>query len=133
MMPIDGRLYITYCFKNYGKTPAIINDISHGIEISFAPPDPHYTVSDLIPRETVIAPSGTTDTQTCTISTNLSTVKDAMPLSTGESYIWFYGRIDYKDVFGSMGQTHRFFFRYIDTGKGFRFQPYDYKHYNKST
>jgi hypothetical protein len=133
-MPIsDRRLLITYEFKNYGKTPAVIMAISHGIAISREPPDPVYTLSNLIPQETVIAPSGTTDEQTCTFNTNFETVKDAMPLSTGESYIWFYGRIGYKDIFGDIGQTHRFFFRYIDTGKGFRFQPYDYKHYNKST
>jgi hypothetical protein len=133
-MPIiDRRLLITYGFKNYGKTPAVIREISHGIAISREPPDPVYTLSNLIPQETVIAPSGTTDEQTCIFDTNLETVKDAMPLSTGEAYIWFYGRIDYKDIFGDMNQTHRFFFRYIDTGKGFRFQPYDYKHYNKST
>jgi hypothetical protein len=36
-MPIDGQLVVTYCFKNYGKTPAVISEISHGIEISPTP------------------------------------------------------------------------------------------------
>ena len=123
---------IEYSFKNYGKTPGIISEVSHGLEVHHGPPDPVYAVSDHLFVEHMIAAGGYTEQQKFDGPILFDTVADGLPLVNGEKHFWFYGRFDYEDVFGNP-QVHRWLIRYVKTGLKWGFQPYDYKHYNKSS
>jgi hypothetical protein len=80
----------------------------------------------------MIAAGTETETQRFDGPVLFDTIADGLPISTGQKQFWFYGRFDYEDVFGNP-QVHRFLMRYVKTGLHWGFQPYDYKHYNKST
>jgi hypothetical protein len=123
---------IEYVFKNYGKTPGIISEVSHGLAVHPGPPDPVYTVSGHLFVENMIAAGEETELQKFDGPVLFHTVADGLPILTGQKHFWFYGRFDYEDVFGNP-QVHRFLMRYVKTGLRWGFQPYDYKHYNKST
>lgn len=130
-MATDGNAAVQYFFKNYGKTPAIYRENSHGIVISAQPPEPVYALSEQIPTQHMIEPGSGTDDQVCSERLPINTVGDVMPIYRGESFFWFFGSIDYTDVFGEQ-RVDRFLFRYVKLGGKWRFQPYDYKHYNSS-
>ncbi|MHC2839797.1 hypothetical protein [Bradyrhizobium diazoefficiens] len=131
-MPYSFEPVIEYAFKNYGKTPGIISEVSHGLIVHEAPPDPVYQVSDHLFVENMIAAGETTETQKFDGPVLFDTIADALPILTGQKHFWFCGRFDYTDVFGNP-QVHRFFMRYVKTGLQWGFQPYDHKHYNQSS
>jgi hypothetical protein len=80
----------------------------------------------------MIGANGRTELQQLKKTLPIYTVGDGLPLVRGESNIWFYGRLDYEDVFGG-GQTHRWLMRFIRVRTDWRLQSYDYRHYNSST
>jgi hypothetical protein len=131
-MPFSFGPIIEYAFKNYGKTPGIIKEVSHGLSVNEGPPDPVYTVSKHLFVENMIAAGGTTEAQKFDGPTLFRNIETAMPVIQGQAHFWFYGRFDYEDVFGNP-QVHRFFMRYVKIGLNWGFQPYDHKHYNEST
>lgn len=131
---MSGDIVINYHFKNYGKTPGIVREISHGVALSPHPPDPVYQVIAQAPTENMIAPSGRTDTQTCIKQISVNSIADALLLENGSTHIWFYGRFDYDDVITNEPQVHRFYFRYVRLeAHRFRLQAIDHRHYNEST
>lgn len=130
-LTLNGKRLVDYYFRNYGKTPAIIREVSHGITVSLTPPIPVYTVAPELEGQ-VVETGGATHPLICEEQTSVVTVGDALKVAKGETYFWFFGKVEYIDVFGAP-RTHRFLFRYARLGKRFRFQPYDYKHYNQST
>lgn len=123
---------IEYAFKNYGKTPGIISEVSHGLEVHPGPPDPVYIVSDHLFIENMIAAGDETEPQKFDAPILFHTVADGLPIITDQKHFWFYGRFDYEDVFGNP-QVHRWLMRYVRMGTGWGFQPYDHKHYSKSS
>jgi hypothetical protein len=137
---INDRFQIRFFFTNYGKTPAIIREISYGSYVDRAPKDNFvYTVHRTPLSSDVIGAGDETDVLVYYGNTGLVTISDAAKLANGELHVWFYGEVDYIDVFGS-NQVHRYLKRCVVVdgvgwlgGKNFRFQSYDYKHYNQST
>jgi hypothetical protein len=133
-MEMSGDVRIDYSFKNYGKTPGLIIEISHGIALSEEPPVPVYTVVRQAPIEYMVAGSSSTEKHACEAQLAINSVGAAKLVETGRKRIWFYGRFDYRDVITGEHQVHRFYFRYIRTDTGqFRFQSFDHEHYNHST
>ena len=133
-MGMRGDIHIEYLFKNYGRTPGRIVEISHGVILSDDPPDPIYTVIRQAPIEYMIAGNSSTESYPYDGELEVESVADAKLIETGRKTIWFHGRFDYRDVITKEPQVHRFYFRYIRTDNGgFRFQSFDHKHYNEST
>jgi hypothetical protein len=62
-MPLSFEPTIQYAFKNYGKTPGIIREVSHGLQVHSGPPDPVYTVSKHLFIENTIAAGQETEGQ----------------------------------------------------------------------
>lgn len=132
-MPLSFEPKIEYAFKNYGKTPGIILEVAHGLSTNVGPPDyPVYVGADYIFSEHMIAADGETEVLTFDGPIMFQTQADGPPLIHGQSNFWFWGRFDYRDVFGRP-QVHRFLLRYVRIGRDWGWQPYDHKHYNQST
>jgi hypothetical protein len=120
---------ITYRFKNYGKTPGILKEISLGMSISSDPVDPVYSVTiSSFPEHMIGAGDATPDRYAEHYSPIVS--EQASAIDRNVARLWFYGRLDYEDVFGKP-QVHRFYFRTVKYERRLILQPYDYKHYNQ--
>jgi hypothetical protein len=122
---------VKYRFRNYGKTPAIIKEISLGMILASDPVDPVYSVQIQSFRENMIAGGDATEAVEFSYRSPLDT-DQATALDKMEARLWFFGRVDYDDVFGA-SHTHRFYFRTVMWEGNCILQPYDYKHYNQST
>lgn len=129
---------VYYNFKNYGKTPAIIKEISARLIYGKKPADePIYVPSDQVLREHMIASGEITTAilfdearpHRCKLEDRM-TLGQAKTIIRAQSYVWFYGRILYDDIFG-MEHEHRFLWRY---GGAHNFRPnYEYPNYIKNT
>lgn len=126
---------VSYCFKNYGKTPAIIKEISSRL-VYFAkiPADPVYVARDTVLQENMIASGEFTrssyDTNLyCSLDTAI-TMRQAKTIINAQSYVWFYGSVVYDDIFGQEHE-HRFLWRF---GGKHGFRPnYEHPNYIKNT
>ncbi len=118
-------------FKNYGKTPGIISEVSTGIVYSESPPDPVYDEKVVDVNANIVAAGEISENFSAVQAITLGNAKKA---KRGEGHIWIYGKAIYDDVFGET-HTHRFLQRLVPVNGGFRYvlQSYDYKHYNRST
>jgi len=134
-MAVRRDIRIRYHFKNYGKCPGLINEISHGIRLSELPPDDLvYSVVRQAPKEYLVPSLGETEPQICEGAEPFESMQYAIAVRNGRINIWFFGRFDYVDFVTNSPQVHRFLMRYIQTESGeWRFQSYDFKHYNMST
>jgi hypothetical protein len=127
---VSNGIRVEYRFRNYGKTPGIIKEVSTCFCLSRDPFDPVYGLSlDSFP-ENMVAASDTTGIRSEVIKP--ITFGQGWDLINNTCRLWFAGRVDYEDVFGKP-HTHRFFFRTVFLGRKVIMQPYDYKHYNEST
>jgi hypothetical protein len=140
----EGVIYadvadVTYSFKNYGKTPAIVREISARLVYGAKPPEePTYIPTDQVLQEHMIASGDSTAIITplddvrphrCQMDEGL-TIQEANAVVRAQSYIWFYGRVLYQDIFGQE-REHRFLWRY---GGAHGFRPnYEYPNYVKNT
>jgi len=126
--PPRERVYVQYVLKNYGRTPAVLKEISHDLQRWTSLPEKlHYLPIPAMPKELAIVAGASSEPLQCTLVVPL-TVEAATSIRTGDSFLWLYGRILYEDAFGRE-REHRFLYRYR-IGPGF--QPYYYKDYNKS-
>ena len=133
-MPTSGDVEIYYYFKNYGKAPGLILEMSQDIALSESPPDPVYQVIRQVPREYMIASGQESEHQICRRELAILSVADALEVDRGRKTIWFCGRFDYRDFVTDEPQVHRFYLRYVRAENGiWRFQSIDHKHYNQST
>lgn len=136
---VSDPFEVRFFFTNYGKTPAVIIEISYGSYVARVPQDDIvYTVHPEPLSSDFIGSREETDVIVYYGRTGLATAFDATKLATGEVNVWFYGKVDYADVFGGQ-HIHRFLRRCVTVGgkgwlggKNFRFQAYDNKHYNES-
>ena len=125
-----GRPFAKFSFRNYGKTLAVIQEIHFGLNFSSEPFDFTYQARKI--TEHMIAARGDTETIVCVADEPLS-IKETRDLWRGDSYLWLYGKIYYKDVFG-VRQVHRFLRRFIRlSGQHYGLRSYEYKDYNTST
>ena len=128
--PAKGLPFAKFSFKNYGKTPAIIQEIWFGLRFSREPFDFTYEPRKI--EEHMISAGGDTETITCVADEPLS-IKETKDVRRGESYLWLYGKVHYRDVFGAP-QVHRFLRRFVRLdGQRYGLRSYEYKDYNKST
>jgi hypothetical protein len=131
MSDVKGR--INFSFKNYGKTPGILKEFRIGKMIASRKPPVAPMVFDGLGMpftEAMIASGDSTNSLSDELLDNLS-VAELTPILNGHSYIWFFGMVDYADVFGQP-HCHRYLIRYVHTLKLSRFQFYDYEFYNES-
>jgi hypothetical protein len=127
----DG-LWITYRFKNYGKTPGIIRELVIESMIATEPVEPVTTFLAIreFPEYMIAANDSTEPTNYGpSMQPALSQVQ---AIGRNHARLWFFGRLYYDDVFGNP-QLHRFYFRSARIDDECILQPYDYKDYNKST
>jgi hypothetical protein len=128
---ISTKGTVTYRIKNYGKTPAVIKEISHFLTCDTAlPSDATYTPSDIIQRSPMLSAGNATEEIVCQFG-NLLKKRDTDEVLRGQKSIWFYGRVIYDDIFG-VEHEHRFVWRYHGGTKGFR-PDYQETIYNKNS
>lgn len=123
---------ITYRFRNYGKTPGILKEISMDMRFGKEPEDCVYPVTITSLSESMVGAGDSTKEKEHSMLVPLD-VEQAAAIATNEYRLWFFGRVDYDDVLGGPSHTHRFFFRTVMWEGECILQPYDYKHYNQST
>jgi len=125
----SDRLFVQYVFKNYGRTLAVLKEISHELRHwSRLPDEVKYSPIPALPKELAVVGGGSSEPLQCVLATPLS-AEAATSIRTGDSFLWLLGRVVFDDAFGRE-REHRFLYRYR-VGAGF--QPYRYKDYNKST
>jgi hypothetical protein len=123
------RVFVQYVLKNYGRTPAVLKEISHELQHwRSLPEELKYFPIPAMPKEVAVVAGASSESLQCTLAVPL-TVEAATSIRRSDSYLWFYGRVVYEDAF-AREREHRFLYRYR-IGPGF--QPYHYKDYNKST
>jgi hypothetical protein len=128
--PTRGLPSAKFSFKNYGNTPAVIQDICFGLKFSREPFDFAYEPRKM--KERMIGAGGDTETIICVADEPLS-IKETRDIWRGDSYLWLYGKVYYKDVFGAR-QVHRFLRRFVRLdGQQYGLRSFEYKDYNKST
>ena len=98
----DGQIHtsnLSYAFKNYGKTPAIIKDIKHGALVApnLLRVREYESVVDLPAH---ILGAGEKTTLIDVIDLPRLTVRDARSIRGAENTFWFYGTVIYDDTFG---------------------------------
>lgn len=130
---LAGSFHVSYWIKNFGKTPAVIKEISH--EISFMTdlmPEPYYIAipSSALPSRYVIEAGGHTDPIACQSTANWP-IGVVRGVANRECSIWFIGRVVYDDVMGGKNHETGFVWRYRSDGQGFRRDYSDA--YNKRT
>jgi len=128
---IEMRPNVRYVFKNYGKTPALLKEISHTItHAAILPDEIDYTPADVVFTETFVAASDSTQELRCTFTGTLLSTQHAAEIVRGQRTYWFYGRVVYDDIFGDE-QVHRFVWKYSGGSHGFR--PVQHPKHSKST
>ncbi len=133
------QVTVTFWFVNHGKTPAIVKEISAGISHREKLPE---RISDA-PRERIagdlVIPSGgkfPTIVEIAPVSGLRAsnefpiTSADIEIINKGGSFLFFYGRIVYEDIFGEEHVTP-YCWRYEAVPNEFR--PYGPKEYNQRT
>ena len=128
---VNVNAKVIYRYKNYGRTPGVIKEISHHLLIAnILPTKPTYSALDTIFRSNMISPGNDTEQFECKLVDHPK-MKTTNEIVRGQNSIWFYGRIIYNDIFGGEHE-HRFCWYYHGGSYGFR--PY-YKNseYNKNT
>jgi hypothetical protein len=123
--PQMGRLStaitVTYTFKNFGKTPAILLEVNDAINFSRTPPGRRtYAGQREIPPEGTIIGADKTSERSfeCRLATFLE-MKEASELAKGNASIYFWGRAVYADIF-EREIEHTFMFRFAGDGSAHR-------------
>ncbi|WP_139786798.1 hypothetical protein [Desulfamplus magnetovallimortis] len=125
-----------YRIQNYGRTYAIVKEISHCLTwAKELPIIPIYNPSNLILEEPMISAGIPTKEITCKASDSFmkSVEENVATFVKGDSAAWFYGRVVYHDIFGYRHE-HRFIQEYnIATNKLTPYYGTAYKQYNTNT
>ena len=116
-----------YGLKNYGKTPAIIREISQ--QLVLAPElakGREYSPKNPLPIEPTLGPAEQTPrgTLVCSLDRKI-TVGEAKEIIALKNTLWFYGYVAYDDTFGFWREL-RYIFRY-DGGTGGRFRLHSFQ------
>jgi hypothetical protein len=124
---ISTAVGLFYSFKNYGKTPAILKEISHQMVLTpELAKEREYVLIVPLPIEHILSPGEKTPEQTlfCCLDRKI-TVGEAKKIHALENTVWFYGYISYDDTFG-FGRELRYIFHY-DGSTGGRFHLYSFR------
>lgn len=131
---LTNKHFVKYQIRNYGKTPAIVKEISHCIKWDKTLPNAQvYNPSGLVLKEHMISAKDSTDDITCEFRDSVDFMKSVEAFNKGESSAWFYGRVVYDDIFGNRHE-HRFVWRHNTITKGLLpCHGVEYSEYNKNT
>jgi hypothetical protein len=115
---------VGYCFKNIGKSFAIIKELSNQLvfETDF-PMVPVYTIRDTLPNERVVMPGQYSAIMGCMMQDNL-TVGKCVEFQKRIRAFWFYGYVKFDDVFGREHEW-RYRFCWKRGYDGFRLDYFD--------
>jgi hypothetical protein len=126
---------IKFLFKNHGKTPAILKTISRDIAYWAQPPafresglTGYIPVQGLPTEQDRIVDSGGETGELKCQATNM-TADQRRSIIRAQSYVWFYGRAIYDDIFG-IEHEHRFIYRRDSHGE---FRAFQHPEYSKNT
>ena len=124
---VGANVGLFYGLKNYGKTPAIIKEISHHMVCAAELTKTREKVPAApLPIDHILTGDQRTNLQTLVCSLdhkiNIATAKD---IQASESIIWFYGYVSYDDTFG-WGRELRYIF-YYNGSTGGRFRLWSYQ------
>jgi hypothetical protein len=97
----DGTyaLRVSYAFKNYGRTPAIIREINHGAIIKFELPR-ERTYSAVVDLPVHILGAGEKSPPISNAVMPRMTTSLAESIRNIDAAFWFYGYVVYDDTFG---------------------------------
>jgi len=127
---VELRPSVRYKFKNYGKTPALLKEISRFVSQEVAlPEEPQYIPVDTVTKERFVAAGDATEEWECSFPGPLS-IQDAASINRAQRSFWFYGRVIYDDIFGT-SHEHRFVWKWNAGSHGFR--PIDHPQHSKNT
>ena len=116
------RIIISFTCKNYGKTIALIKEISHELtHRKELPTHVRYVPIPNLPKERTLVAGATSEAIVCSMPAPLSG-SEAISIRAGESFLWLWGRVVYDDAFGREHE-HRFVCRYR-VGHGFQPHPH---------
>jgi hypothetical protein len=119
---LDGSVGLFYGLKNYGKTPAIIRELSHRLVLApeLANEREHRPKTPL-PIESILGPGEQTPrgALVCSFDRKI-TIGEGKEILALKNAFWFYGYVAYDDTFG-FGRELHYVFRY-DGGTGGRFR-----------
>jgi hypothetical protein len=122
-------LAATFSFKNFGKTPAFIDEVLAGVDVianpRTEPTNPDYAAPYAFVDDTVIAPQQESGPVEVVLS-RLQTEDEWHALTRGQLFFVLYGIIKYSDTFGDNGRGkchHSKFCYYYSFGRrdGFYF------------
>jgi len=128
--PVPMDVAIKFRFKNYGKTPGIIKELSVGAAIAADPVKPHFVLANEEFQEIMVGAEPTE--QKWHQLDPAPTILQAQAIRNNTLRVWFFGRLYYDDVFGNH-QVHKFYFRSVQTEGKCILRPYDFEDHNKST
>jgi hypothetical protein len=134
-VPTDDPPKVCFRFKNYGKTPAFVKEISFDLKqmAEFSKEALHYVPDTTFTRNNIIAstdtvPLGDRGPFEKTLDVPFDCVA-ASSVEQGQSALWFFGRIVYDDVWGN-----EHFTTFCRTYRGLSndFVPYGGKPYERT-
>jgi len=98
------RAIVSFCIKNYGKTPAIILNVAAEVAVQRTTPYARDRRDDFPVSETVIGPGDESKPMNCKMS-EFITCEDHFAMQRGESRLLFTGWITYRDIRGESDTT----------------------------
>jgi hypothetical protein len=131
----SGENFSIQChFKNYGKTPGIIKELSIGsMIVPHLPDDLPFILSAKDFPEHMIGAGWSTQPDQFYSPVTLPNDAQVRAIGRNTTRFWLYGRLYYDDVFGQH-QVHCFYFRSVSTlGQKCVLEPFEPKNQKKST
>jgi hypothetical protein len=117
------HLGVTYTVRNYGKSHALIKEMSHQIVVcpSF-PAEPDYVIAQPMPIDVILGAGEKTDPIGCGAD-SVVTIAEAKAIKSSQQTVWFYGYVSYDDAFG-FGREFRYKWHYNGDSGGLRLYSY---------
>jgi hypothetical protein len=108
---------ISYSFQNYGRTPAIIREISHGACVARdLPIERNYSHVIHLPSHLLASDKETPAIEVDDVPKITAAI--ARSIDDTENTFWFYGTVTYDDMFG-WRRTFNFVWQYGAVSEGF--------------
>lgn len=95
--------------RNYSTVPAVLREVRLRLRLQEMAPAPHLTPHPVdIPGEHVLPPGGVSEAMTAHIGFNHNAIsrKEYRHLAAGEVFFWFYGTVQFDDLWGERSLLH---------------------------
>lgn len=119
---LEPPLHVSYVIKNFGKTPAILREISHTLDIFELPDEAIYSPSRGLPDQRVLGSDAETMPIWCDCL-SVVTVGQAREVAMGKLAVWLVGRVIYEDIITGQTHTEPFLYRYAGDGFEADYRP----------